>query len=395
MKEVYIMSVARTPIGNLGGVLSSLPVITLGKTAVKAAIERAGIEPNLVEEVILGNVLTANVGQAPAKQVALAAGIPDSVPCTTINKVCSSGMKSIMFAAQSIALGDRDVMVAGGMESMSQTPHYLPKGRTGIRYGNGTIIDGIVRDGLQDPYDGSMMGHCGEVCAKEKNYSREDQDAFAFESYQKARMAYEKGFFNDELVPVSVPQRKKDPIIVNQDEEVFNKRVTTLEGLSALRPAFDKEGTITAANASKINDGAAAVVLMSKEKAEALGLKPIAKILSYADAAQEPVWFTTSPSLAMPIAAEKAGMSVGDFDAYEINEAFSVVTLANSDALELDHNKVNQFGGAVSMGHPIGCSGARIIITLLSVLKHTGGKKGLAGICNGGGGASAMAVELV
>lgn len=395
MKEVYIMAVARTPIGNLGGVLSKFSAVDLGKIAIEGAIKRAGISAEQIDEVYMGNVLQANVGQAPARQAALAAGIPQATPCTTINKVCSSGMKAIMLAAQSIALGDNEIMIAGGMESMTNVPHYIPSGRSGIKYGNGQILDGIVRDGLQDPYDGDMMGMCGEVCSKGKNIGRKEQDDYAFESYTRARKAYESGFFNDEIVEVIVPQRKKDPIIVTQDEEVGNSRITTREGLDRLRPAFDKDGTITAANASKINDGAAAVVLMSKEKAEELGLKPIAKISSYADAAQEPVWFTTAPSLAMPKALKKAGLSIDDIDAFEINEAFSVVALANMKELNLDHNKVNVFGGAVSMGHPVGVSGCRIVITLLSVLKHTNGKKGLAGICNGGGGASAMVVEMI
>ncbi len=396
MKEVYIMSVARTPIGNLGGVLASITAEKLGTIAIKNAVERAGIKADQVQEVIMGNVLTANVGQAPARQAALGAGIPNNVPCTTINKVCSSGMKAMMLAAQSIALGDNDIMVAGGMESMSNTPHYIPQARKGYRYGDGSILDGIVRDGLQDPYDGSLMGSCGEVCASGKNISRSEQDDFAYESYRRAREAYDNGYFTDEIVPVEIPQRKGDPVVVSRDEEVDNKRITNREGLDKLRPAFDRQnGTITAANASKINDGAAAVVLMSGEKAEELGLKPIARIVSYADAAQEPVWFTTAPSLAMPKALDKAGLNKDDMDAFEINEAFSVVTIANAKELDLDMAKVNQFGGAVSMGHPIGVSGCRIVITLLSVLKHKGGTKGLAGICNGGGGASAMVVELV
>lgn len=395
MKEVYIMSVARTPIGSLGGALSKFSAVDLGKIAIKGAVERAGISNDQVDEVYMGNVLQANVGQAPARQAALAAGIPQGTPCTTINKVCSSGMKAVMLAAQSIALGDNEIMIAGGMESMTNVPHYIPSGRSGIKYGNGQILDGIVRDGLQDPYDGDMMGMCGEICSKGKNIGRQEQDDYAFESYMRARKAYENGYFKDEIVEVSVPQRKKDPIIVNQDEEVGNTRISTREGLDRLRPAFDKEGTITAANASKINDGAAAVVLMSKEKAEALGLKPIAKIISYADAAQEPAWFTTAPSLAMPKALKKAGLSIDDIDAFEINEAFSVVALANMKELNLDHSKVNLFGGAVSMGHPVGVSGCRIVVTLLSVLKHTGGKRGMAGICNGGGGASALVVEMI
>lgn len=395
MKEVYIVSVARTPIGNLGGVLSSVNVIDLGKTAISGAIERAGIQADQIGEVYMGCVLTANTGQAPAKQAALAAGIPNTVPCTTINKVCSSGMKAMMLGAQSILLGDNDVVVVGGMESMSQAPHYIPSGRTGIRYGNGEILDAIVRDGLQDPYDGNMMGVCGEVCAEGKNISKEEQDAYAFASYERARAAYENGWFKDEIVPVSVPQRRKDPIIVSRDEEVDNKRITDLASVQKGRAVFKKDGTVSAINASKINDGAAAVVLMSKEKAEELGVEPIAKIRSYADAAQEPVWFTTAPALAMPKAAQKAGITLEDVDLFEINEAFSVVALANMKELNLSHDKVNVFGGAVSMGHPIGVSGCRIVITLLSALKQKGGKVGLAGICNGGGGASAMVVEMV
>ncbi|BDS10385.1 acetyl-CoA C-acyltransferase [Aureispira anguillae] len=395
MKEVYIVSVARTPIGNLGGVLSSVNVIDLGKTAITGAIERAGISADQIGEVYMGCVLTANTGQAPAKQVALASGIPNTVPCTTINKVCSSGMKAMMLGAQSIMLGDNDVVVVGGMESMSQAPHYIPSGRTGIRYGNGQMIDAIVRDGLQDPYDGNMMGVCGEVCAEGKNITKEEQDAYAFASYERARAAYENGWFNDEIVPVSVPQRRKDPIIVSRDEEVDNKRITDLASVQKGRAVFKKDGTVSAINASKINDGAAAVVLMSKEKVEELGLQPIAKIRSFADAAQEPVWFTTTPALAMPKAAQKAGVAIEDVDLFEINEAFSVVALANMKELGLSHDKVNVFGGAVSMGHPIGVSGCRIVVTLLSALKQKGGKIGLAGICNGGGGASAMLVELV
>lgn len=394
MKEVYIVSVARTPIGNLGGVLSSVSAVDLGTTVVKAAVERAGIETDAVEEVYLGCVLTANTGQAPAKQVSLAAGIPDSVPCTTINKVCSSGMKAIMLAAQSIMLGDNDVVVAGGMENMSQAPHYIPTGRTGIRYGNGQMIDAIVRDGLQDPYNGDMMGVCGEICAEGKDISKDDQDEYALASYLRARKAYAEGWFDQEIVPVSVPQRRKDPIIVDKDEEVQNKRITDLASVQKGRAVFKKDGTVSAINASKINDGGAAVVLMSKEKVEELGIKPLAKILSFADAAQEPIWFTTTPSIAMPKAAKKAGLEVSDFDLYEINEAFSSVAIANMKILDLDHEKVNVLGGAVALGHPIGVSGCRIIITLISALQNKGGQRGLAGICNGGGGASAMAIEL-
>ncbi len=395
MREVYIVAVARTAIGNLGGQFASLSAIDLGKAAIEGAIERSGLEPDAIEEVVMGNVLSANLGQAPARQAALAAGVPMSVPCTTINKVCSSGMKAIMMATQAIALGDRDIMVAGGMESMTNAPHYIPSGRSGIKYGNGKMLDAIVRDGLQDPYDGSMMGVCGEVCSEGLNISREDQDAYSWDSYSRAREAYDNGHFKDEIVPVMVPQRKKDPLRIEVDEEVGNSRISGLDSFSRLRPAFKKDGTVTAGNASKINDGAAAVVLMSGEKAEELGIKPMARILSSADAAQEPVWFTTTPSIAMPIALEKAGLSLDDIDAFEINEAFAVVALANMQKLDLDHAKVNQFGGAVSLGHPIGMSGARILITLMSVLKHKGGKLGLAGICNGGGGASAMCIELL
>jgi acetyl-CoA C-acetyltransferase len=395
MREVYIVSVARTPIGNLGGSLAAVSAVELGKTAIKGAVERAGINPELVNEVFMGNVLQANVGQAPAKQAALAAGIPNTVPCTTINKVCSSGMKAMMLAAQSIMLGDNDIVVAGGMESMTNAPHYIPTGRSGIKYGNGQIIDAIVRDGLQDPYNGDMMGVCGEVCAEGENISREEQDKYALASYERARKAFENGWFADELVPVEIHGRKGKVTVVERDDEVDNGRVTDLASVQKARSVFKKDGTVTAVNASKINDGGAAVVLMSKEKCEELGLTPIAKISGFADAAQEPVWFTTTPALAMPKAVEKAGLQMSDIDYFEINEAFSVVALANMKKLNLEHDKVNAFGGAVAMGHPIGVSGCRIVITLLSVLKQNGGKRGLAGICNGGGGASAMVVELV
>ncbi len=395
MKEVYIVSVARTPIGNLGGALSSLSVIDLGKTAVEGALQKANVNGESIDEVFLGCVLTANTGQAPAKQVALAAGISNSTPCTTINKVCSSGMKAIMLGAQSIMVGDNDVVLVGGMESMSNAPHMIPAMRNGVRYGNNQVVDAIVRDGLQDPYNGDMMGVCGEVCAEGKNISKKEQDAYAFASYERARAAFDAGVFESEIVPVSVPQRRKDPIIVSIDEEVQNSRITDLASVEKGRAVFKKEGTVSAINASKINDGAAAMVLMSAEKVQELGLKPLAKILSYADAAQEPVWFTTAPALAMPKAAQKANMKVEDFDLYEINEAFSVVALANMKELDLAHDQVNILGGAVSMGHPIGVSGCRIVMTLISGLQHKGGKTGLAGICNGGGGASAMAIELV
>ena len=395
MKEVYIVSVARTPIGNLGGSLAGLTAVELGSIAVKAAVERAGIQANQVDELILGHVLTANTGQAPGTQVALAAGLSNTTPCTTVNKVCASGMKAIMLAAQAIRNGDADVVVAGGMESMSNAPHYLPSGRNGIRYGNGEILDAIVRDGLQDPYDGSMMGTCGEVCAEGKNISRQAQDAYAWASYQRARAAYEAGAFDKEIVPVSVARPKKEALIIKRDEEVDNARINDLASVEAVRSVFKKDGTITAVNASKINDGAAALVLMSGEKVAELGLKPLAKILSFADAAQEPVWFTTAPALAMPKALAKAGLSLGDVDVFEINEAFSVVALANMEALDLPHEKVNVLGGAVALGHPIGMSGARIVMTLITALGEVKGKRGLASICNGGGGASALVLELV
>lgn len=395
MKEVYIVSVARTPIGSLGGVLAGASVIELGKTAVKAAVARAGIAPELVNEVFLGNVIGANAGQAPATQVSLAAGLPNSVPCTSINKVCASGMKAIIIGAQSILNGDNDIVVVGGMESMSNIPHYLPAMRGGIRYGNGEVVDGIVRDGLQDPYDGNMMGVCGEICAEGKNITKAEQDQYAFDSYSRARAAYANGFFADEIVPVEIQVPKKAPIVVSKDEEVDNARISDLASVQGARAVFKKDGTVSAVNASKINDGAAALVLVSGEKLKELGLTPIAKIVSFADANQAPQWFTTTPSLAMPKALKKAGLELGDIDYFEINEAFSVVALANIKELGLPYDRVNAFGGAVAMGHPIGMSGARIVITLLSVLKHKGGKRGLASICNGGGGASALLVELV
>lgn len=393
MKEVFIISMARTPIGNLNGKLSKFSAVDLGALAIKGAIERAGIQNDQVEEVFMGNVIQANVGQAPARQVALKAGLPANIPCTTVNKVCSSGMKAIMFGVQSILLGDSKIVVAGGMESMTQAPHYLPTGRTGIRYGDGVLIDGIKRDALQDPYDQSMMGECGEVCAEGENISREEQDKYAFQSYEKARNAYETGVIKGEIIPIEISQRKKPPIIMDKDEELDNHRINSLEDMQKLRAVFKKDGTVTAGNASKINDGAAALVLVSKEKAEELGLKPLAKIVSYADAAQEPVWFTTAPSLAMPKALKKAGLTIEDIDAFEINEAFSVVALANMQRLNLKPEKVNVHGGAVSIGHPVGVSGCRIVMSLISVLNANNGRYGLAGICNGGGGASAMLIE--
>lgn len=389
MREVYIVAMARTPIGSFNGALASVGVLDLAKTAITAALNRAGIDGTQVNEVIMGNVLTANVGQAPARQAALASGIHPGATCTTVNKVCASGMKAIMLGAQSIMLGDSDVVVAGGMESMSNAPFYLPSGRTGIRYGNGEILDAIVRDGLQDPYKKSMMGNTAEICARKYNFSREAQDAYAVESYRRATEAYATGAFNQELAPVTV-QTRKGAVEIKEDEE-YNK--LDPNKVSAVKPAFEKEGTVTAVNASKINDGAAAVVLMSKEKAEALGIKPLAKIIAYADAEQEPDWFTTTPSIAIPKALAKIGKTVEDVDLVEINEAFAVVALANIQELKLDPAKVNVYGGAVALGHPIGVSGCRIVCTLISALDQKGGKIGAAAICNGGGGASAIIIE--
>ncbi len=391
MKEVYIVSIARTPNGSFGGGLSSLKAIDLGALVIKEAVARAGIKPTDVQEVFMGNVLQANTGQAPARQAAIKAGLPYNVPCTTVNKVCASGMKAIMFGAQAIALGDQDVVVCGGMESMSNAPFMVENARFGIKYGNQTFIDAIVRDGLQDPYNGDMMGVCGDICATKYKFSREDQDAYAIESYKRAATATENGWFKDEIVPVAIPQRKGDPIIVDKDED-FSK--VSYDKIASLRPAFAKDGTVTAANASNLNDGAAALVLMSDDKMKALGLKPIAKILGYADAAQEPVEFTTTPSLAIPKALAKAELSIGEIDLFEINEAFAVVALANMKLLNIQHEQTNVFGGGVSIGHPIGVSGARIVCTLISALKQKGKTKGAAGICNGGGGASAMVIEL-
>jgi acetyl-CoA C-acetyltransferase len=391
MQEVFIVSMARTPIGSLSGVLGGVNVIELGKTVVKAAMERAGVNGDQVDEVYLGNVLQANVGQAPAQQVSIAAGINTKTPCTTINKVCASGMKAIMLGAQSIMLGDNHVVVVGGMESMSNAPHYLPSGRAGIRYGNGEILDAIMRDGLQDPYKKYMMGNAGEVCAKHYSFSREEQDNYAIASYKRAQEAYASGYFKDEIVPVVIATRKGD-VSITEDEEY--KKFDEAK-VSALKPAFEKEGTITAINASKINDGASAMVLMSGEKVKELGVKPLAKIVSFADASQDPEWFTTTPSKAIPKALKKANINIEDVDFFEINEAFSVVALANMKEMNIAHEKINVFGGAVALGHPIGSSGCRIVATLISVLNNKGGKIGAAGICNGGGGASAIVVEKV
>lgn len=392
MKEVYIVSAVRTPVGSFLGSLSSIPATKLGSIAIKGAIEKAGIKAADVQEVFMGNVLQAGAGQAPARQAAIYAGIEQTVPCTTINKVCASGMKSVMFGAQSIMTGDNDVVVAGGMESMSQVPHYLQGSRKGYKMGDVKVVDGMVHDGLFDVYNKYHMGNAAELCAKECNISREEQDEYAIESYKRSAAAWKAGKFSDEVVPVEVPQRKGDPIVVNEDEEYKNVK---LEKIPALRPVFQKEGTVTAANASTLNDGASALVLMSKERVEALGVKPLAKIVSYADAAQAPEWFTTAPSKALPKALKKAGLNNDDIDFWEINQAFSVVGLANIKEMGLDISKVDVNGGAVSLGHPLGSSGSRILVTLLHVLKQNNGKRGAAGICNGGGGASAVVVETV
>lgn len=392
MKEVYIVAAVRTPIGSFGGVLSGFTAVQLGAKAISGALEKAGVDAGEVDEVFFGNVISANLGQAPARQAAVEAGIGYHVPCTTVNKVCSSGMKSVMFGAQSIMLGQGDVIVTGGMESMSNVPFYIPKARFGYKYGNGEIIDGLHKDGLYEVYYKFPMGNCADNTAKEMGISREQQDEYAVNSYKRAATATEAGYFKNEIIPVEVPQRKGDPLVISEDEEYKNVK---FEKISQLKPAFSKEGTVTAANASTINDGAAAVILMSKEKAEALGIKPLARIRGFADAAQDPIWFTTSPSLAIPKAMKMAGVEAGDVNYYEINEAFSAVALANNIKLELEADKVNVFGGAVSLGHPLGASGARILTTLNSVLDNKDATVGVAGICNGGGGASAMVIEKV
>lgn len=389
MKDVVIVSMARTPIGSFLGSLSSVAAPKLGAIAIKGALDKIKLEPSQVQEVLMGNVVQAGVGQAPARQAAIYAGIPNTVPCTTVNKVCASGMKTIMQAAQSIALGDNDIVVAGGMENMSMVPHYVHL-RNGQKFGPTSLVDGLQKDGLVDAYDQNAMGVCADACATEYEFSREDQDNFAIQSYKRSAAAWEQGKFNNEVVPVEVPQRRGEPVVVSEDEEFKNVK---LEKIPALRPAFTKEGTVTAANASTINDGAAALVLMSADKAKELNLTPLAKIKSYADAAHEPEWFTTAPSKALPKALGKAGIEIGDVDYFEFNEAFSVVGLANMKILGLNDSKVNVNGGAVSLGHPLGCSGARIVITLLSVLEQNNGKIGAAAICNGGGGASAIVLE--
>ena len=388
-KEVVIVSAARTPIGSFLGALSTVPATKLGAIAIKGALDKINLKPELVEEVLMGNVVQAGTGQAPARQAAIYAGIPNTVPCTTINKVCASGMKTVMQAAQSIALGDADIIVAGGMENMSLIPHYL-YARTGTKFGPTSLVDGMQKDGLVDAYDQNAMGVCADACATEYEFSREDQDAFAIQSYNRSTAAWDAGKFDNEIVPVVVPQRRGEPKIVSKDEEFTNVR---MEKIPQLRPAFTKEGTVTAANASTINDGAGAMVLMSKEKANELGLKPLATIKSYADAAHEPEWFTTAPAKALPKALNKAGITIDDVDYFEFNEAFSIVGLANMKILGLNDSNVNINGGAVSLGHPLGCSGVRILITLLNVLEQNDAKIGAAAICNGGGGASAVVIE--
>ena len=389
MKEVVIVSAARTPIGSFMGALSTVSAPKLGSIAIKGALNKIKLDPALVDEVLMGNVVQAGTGQAPARQAAIYAGIPNTVPCTTINKVCASGMKSVMMAAQSIALDHNSIIVAGGMENMSLIPHYVHL-RNGQKFGPTTLIDGMQKDGLVDAYDNEAMGTCADACATEYNFSREDQDNYAIQSYKRSEEAWKNGKFADEVVPVEVPQRRGEPIMVTEDEEYKNVK---LDKIPHLRPAFSKEGTVTAANASTINDGAAAMVLMSSEKAKELGLTPLATIKSYADAAQEPEWFTTAPAKALPKALSKADLSLEDVDYFEFNEAFSVVGLANMKILGLKDKNVNVNGGAVSLGHPLGCSGARIIITLLSVLKQNKAKTGAAAICNGGGGASAIIIQ--
>ena len=390
-KEVVIVSVARTPIGSFMGSLSNIPAPKLGAIAIKGALDKINLNPNLIDEVFMGNVVSAGVGQAPARQAAIFAGIPDTVPCTTINKVCSSGMKSVMLAAQSISLGDTEIVVAGGMENMSSIPHYL-HGRQGTKFGPTTLEDGMQKDGLVDAYDKVAMGVCADACATKYGFSREDQDAYAIQSYQRSSEAWKSGKFSDEIIPVEIPQRRGAPILMTEDEEYKNVK---MDKIPSLRAAFSKEGTVTAANASTINDGGAALILMSAEKALELKLTPIAKIKSFADAAHEPEWFTTAPSKAIPKALSKANISISDVDYFELNEAFSVVGLANMKILNIKNECVNVNGGAVSLGHPLGVSGARIIIALTSILKQNNAKIGAAGICNGGGGASAMILESI
>ncbi len=392
MKEVYIISASRTPIGSFGGSLSTISATELGSIAIKGAMEKAGVEVNEVSEVIMGNVISANLGQAPARQASVGAGVGYNVPCTTINKVCASGMKAVMYGAQSIMLGTSDVVIAGGMESMSNIPYYLPKARFGYKYGHSEILDGLLKDGLWEVYYKFPMGNCADNTAKEMGITREMQDEYAISSYKRSALATEAGYFKEEIIPVEIPQRKGAPLLMEEDEEFKN---VNFDKIPNLKPVFDKEGTVTAANASSINDGASALVLMSKDKADELEVKPIAKIRGFADAEQDPIWFTTSPSLAIPKAMKNAGVEKSDIDFFEINEAFSAVAIANNIKLELDPDQVNVFGGAVALGHPLGASGARILTTLNSVLSQKDGTVGVAGICNGGGGASAMVIEKV
>lgn len=389
MTEVYIVSATRTPIGSFSGSLSSLSATQLGASAIKAAVEQAGIRPDQVQEVYMGNVMSANLGQAPATQAAKFAGLPD-VPATTINKVCASGTKAIMLAAQSIALGQNHIVVAGGMESMSNVPYYLDKARNGYRLGHGQLTDGLIKDGLWDVYNDYHMGSAAELCAADCNIGREEQDAYAIRSYHRAQAAQKEGKFTGEITPVEIKDKKGNITLIDTDEE---PNAVNFDKIPGLRPVFKKDGTVTAANASTLNDGAAALVLMSKQKADELGIKPLAKIIAYADAQQAPEWFTTAPSKAIPLALQRAGLTIADIDHFEINEAFSVVAIANNQLLEIDPEKVNVNGGAVALGHPLGASGARIVVTLLNVLQQNGGKLGVAGICNGGGGASAIVIE--
>ena len=388
-KRVVIVSAVRTPIGSFMGGLSTVSAPKLGAAAIKGALDKIKLDPKLVDEVYMGNVVQAGVGQAPARQAAIYAGLSENVACTTINKVCASGMKSVMLGAQAIACGDAEIVIAGGMENMSQIPHYLHL-RNGTKFGPATMVDGMQKDGLTDAYDNNAMGVCADMCASEYQISREDQDNYAIQSYERSAKAWEDGKFDNEITPVEVPQRRGEPIIISKDEEYTNVKLDKIPSLNAV---FTKDGTVTAANASTINDGAAALVLMSEEKAKSLGLRPLAYINGYADAAQEPKWFTTSPAKALPKALDKAGISISDVDYFEFNEAFAVVGLANSKILELENNKVNVNGGAVSLGHPLGCSGARIIVTLINVLEQNNAKIGAAAICNGGGGASAIVIE--
>lgn len=392
MKSVYIVSAVRTPIGSFGGMFAGIGATQLGAMAIKGALEKAGVAPDQVNEVLMGNVVSANLGQAPARQAAVFGGLPANVPCTTINKVCASGIKSITLAAQSIMLGINDIVVAGGMENMSQIPFYIPNARWGYKFGNGELVDGLAKDGLTDVYNQKAMGVCADATAEKYNISREAQDAYAIDSYKRAAAATEAGWLKAEIVPISIPQRKGDPMVVSEDEEY--KKVN-FDKIPGLRPAFTKEGTVTAANASTINDGAAALILASEEAVKKYGLKPVAKIRGFADAEQEPEWFTTTPTIAAPKAMKMAGVEKSDIDFFEVNEAFSVVSMAFEQVLDVDHSKNNVFGGAVSLGHPLGASGARIVTTLNNVLQQKNGSLGLAAICNGGGGATALVIERV